>query len=134
MSLQTILKAFEGVDANLISLQYDEGAAEDCKGTPVHHWPDYVAAKEYERTAALVSALDLVVTVNTSAVHLCGALGKECITLTPKRKAWRYYSPDGSTMPWYRSVTIYEQKTDGDWADVLGDVNKELRARQAARA
>jgi tetratricopeptide (TPR) repeat protein len=134
MSLQTILKAFEGVDANLISLQYDEGAAEDCKGTPVHHWPDHVAAKEYERTAALVSALDLVVTVNTSAVHLCGALGKECITLTPKRKAWRYYSPDGSTMPWYRSVTIYEQKTDGDWADVLGDVNKELRARQAARA
>lgn len=127
MSLEQILKCFEGVDCNLISMQYDEEAAGEVEGTRVHHWPDIVNAKDYDATAGLVARLDKVVTVNTSLVHLSGALGVPCITLTPKRKAWRYYSPDGHTMPWYKSVRIEEQSKDGDWEDVIDRVNKQLK-------
>jgi tetratricopeptide (TPR) repeat protein len=63
----------------------------------------------------LIHCLDLVISVNTSLVHACGAYGVECLTLTPKDVAWRYGS-SGSHMPWYGThVEVTRQTERGDW-------------------
>lgn len=117
--------------ATIISLQYTTDAdievAAFNKESPVkiHHWPDIVRDDDYDSTAALVSALDLSILVNTSAVHLCGALGAPCWTLTPSRPAWRY-SLEGDEMPWYRSVKQYRQEGE-DWTPTLNRLTEDLK-------
>lgn len=104
-----------------VSLQYTEGALEKCNrylkdsGIQVHHWPEVVEAgpgegrypgMDYDHTVALIEALDLVICPNTTAVHACGAIGKECWTITPDAPAWRYQL-QGDKMPMYESVTQF---------------------------
>lgn len=110
-----------------VSLQYrhEEGKCErfyEQTGLRIHHWPDVVEAGErdsrnigfnYDETAALVAALDLCIVPNTTVVHLCGALGKECWTLTPDKCAWRYYQ-GGDHMPMYGDW-VRQFRENGDW-------------------
>ena len=120
------------LNADFISLQYTPEAyntiadVEDKFDARIHHWPSAVQNHDYGETAALVAALDLIITVNTSIHHLAGALGQPCWTLTPKGKAWRYWSPDGVSNPWYPSVTQIEQSKIGEWGDVLEKVIRNL--------
>ena len=120
-------------DCDFISLQYTPEAyatvadIEDRYDLKIHHWPSAVHNDDYNETAALVSALDLVITVNTSAHHLAGALGKKCWTLTPVGKAWRYWSPDGHSNPWYPSVHQYQQEEQGNWKPVIEQVANDLK-------
>lgn len=124
-------------NADFISLQYTPEAyntiteVEDKTEIVVHHWPQAVQADDYSETAALVSALDLVITVNTAVHHLAGGLGKECWTMTPKGHAWRYFSPSGShrTIPWYPSVRQFQQKEPKDWDVVINNVALALKDR-----
>jgi len=124
-------------DADFISLQYTPEAynsiadIEDRLDVKIHHWPSAVQNTDYAEAAALVSELDLIITVNTSIHHLAGALGKECWTLTPKGKAWRYWSPDtdNSTIPWYPACRQYQQENSGDWLKILSNITKDLEAR-----
>ena len=96
-------------EANFISLQY-----RDPPDHPkIHHWPDAVEAENYDHTAALVAELDLVISVTTSVVHLCGGLGVECWTLVPDKPQWRYQL-EGDSIPWYNSVKLFRQE-DGVW-------------------
>lgn len=124
-------------DVDFISLQYTPEAyntvAEveekvDCR---IHHWPGAVQCNDYSETAALVEALDLVITVNTAIHHLSGGLGKECWTMTPHAHAWRYFSPSASKrdVPWYPTVKQFEQKTTGDWDVVINNVALKLKER-----
>jgi hypothetical protein len=89
-------------DVHFVSLQYTpEAAAESAelaarRGLPVHHWPEAIA--DYEETAALVSALDLVITVCTAAAHLSGALGQRVWILAPQSASWRYLG-SGEDLP-----------------------------------
>ena len=78
-------------------------------------------------TAALIQQLDLVITVDTSIVHLAGALGKKCWLLNRYESEWRWglVSVDSA---WYPSVTIFRQKSKGDWHAVINEVSAELRA------
>ncbi len=107
--------------AQFISLQYGD-CAEEVKqfnrdhGLNVRHWPDVLV--DYDETAALVTALNLVVSVCTSIVHLCGALGRPVLVLTPATPEWRYLG-SGRRMPWYPSATLYRQCQGEPWDDVL---------------
>lgn len=120
-------------DVDIISLQYTpEGyktvaEVEDRFDCRIYHWPSAVQAENYMETAALVEALDLIITVNTSIHHLAGGLGKPCWTLTPKGKAWRYWSADDKNVPWYGSVSLYEQEKQGEWGQVMDRVTKDLK-------
>lgn len=119
-------------DVDFISLQYTDRAydtiaeVEEKFDVRIHHWPSAVQNNDYHETAALVSALDLVITVNTAIHHLSGALGKPTWTLTPKGKAWRYYSPDGVSFPWYPSVRCIQQPEFMEWDSVMQNVAEEL--------
>lgn len=72
-------------------------------------------------TAALIAQMDLVITVDTSVVHIAGALGKETWLLLPKRYEWRW-GLDGETNDWYDSVKVIRQTEHANWQQVLTDV------------
>ena len=69
-------------------------------------------------TAALIAEMDLVITVDTSIVHIAGALGKTAWLLLPHRYEWRW-SLAGETNNWYASVRVIRQQRIGDWDSVL---------------
>jgi len=112
----------------LVSLQYHKWAAEEAAmmgaawGVPIHHWQD--AIDSYDETAGLVEALDLVITINTSIVHLCGSMGVKTWCLTPFAAAWRYGLKGPN--PFYGSVEMYRQAKDQKWSEVIARVASDL--------
>lgn len=111
--------------AHFISLQYTADAAatvaamRETHGIRVSHWPEAIA--DYDETAALVSALDLTISVCTSIVHLAGALGRPVWVMAPVNPEWRY-GHAGTTMPWYPAARIFRQREPGAWSTVIDDV------------
>lgn len=123
-------------DACFISLQYgdampalDEFASRH--GKRIAHQQE--AIDDYDETAALVSALDVVISVQTAIVHLAGALGKRAWVMVPYCPEWRYgFAVEN--MPWYPSVRVFRQTSFGEWQPVIARVARELEglARHAA--
>jgi tetratricopeptide (TPR) repeat protein len=117
-----------------VSLQHGEAEAE-CEAVPrelgvaLAHWPE--AQADFDQAAALVAALDLVVTVTTAAVHLAGALGKRAWVLVPVSPEWRY-GLGGERMPWYPSVRLFRQVAPLDWQPVIQRIVGELQALAGA--
>lgn len=83
--------------------------------------------RDFGDTAALLEALDLVVTVDTSVAHLAGALGRPVWILLPHVPDWRWML-DRRDSPWYPSARLYRQPRRGDWAAVIGQVRGDLAA------
>jgi len=81
--------------------------------------------KTFDDTAAIIDQLDLVITVDTSLLHLAGAMGKETWALIPWNCDWRWKSKGESTV-WYPSVRLFRQKDLGDWETVFEEVKKEV--------
>nr|WP_240535306.1 tetratricopeptide repeat-containing glycosyltransferase family protein [Bradyrhizobium sp. YR681] len=97
--------------------------------------PDIVDLTErltdFSDTAALVCCLDLVISVDTSVVHLAGALGVPVWTMVPFSPDWRWLlNRDDS--PWYRSMRLFRQPAPGDWASVVDGVRRELERAVSA--
>ena len=118
-----------------VSLPYGEVEAEVAAanarlGSAIRAFPA-AGIDDFEDLAALVQELDVVVSVQTALVHLCGAIGQECLTLVPRNPEWRY-TLTGSTMPWYGSVRIFRQPDAGTWEPVVQQVADLLRGRLAA--
>jgi hypothetical protein len=131
--LEQSLPILRAGGAQFVSLQYDASGNEldrfrtDC-GIEVRHWPDAIA--DYDETAALVSALDLTISVCTAVIHLGGALGQPVWVMAPHSPEWRYGFA-GETMPWYPSVRIFRQPAFGEWTPVVDKVAKLLRELSA---
>ncbi|HEY0338392.1 MAG TPA: glycosyl transferase family 8, partial [Burkholderiales bacterium] len=81
---------------------------------------------DLDETAALMMALDVVISVCSTVVHLSGALGRPTWVLAPFAPAWRYQLR-GETMPWYPASRIFRQSTPGDWSSVIGTAADALR-------
>jgi tetratricopeptide (TPR) repeat protein len=118
--------ATQGVQ--FINLQYGDYKAElatlnEIHGGRIHDLPQ--ALTDYDETAALVEALDLVITVCTAVVHLSGALGRPVWILTPLVPGWRY-TANRSAMPWYPSSRLFRQSTWGNWQPVCQEVSDAL--------
>lgn len=84
--------------------------------------------KSFSDTAALIDALDLVVTVDTSVAHAAGALGKPVWLLVSHIPDWRWLL-NRTDSPWYPGVTIFRQNVPGDWAHPLAQVRRALKNR-----
>jgi hypothetical protein len=86
---------------------------------------------DFSDTAALISCLDLVLSVDTSVVHLAGALGARVWTMLPFGPDWRWLlNRDDS--PWYQSMRLFRQPKRGDWASVADHVRLELEGLVSA--
>ena len=80
---------------------------------------------DFMDTAALVSLLDVVVSVDTSVAHLAGALGKPVFIMLPHLPDWRWLlNRDDS--PWYGSARLFRQSQRGDWVGVMAAVRDAL--------
>jgi ADP-heptose:LPS heptosyltransferase len=94
------------------------------KGMALIDWTDEL--QDFADTAALVEALDLVITVDTSVAHLAGGLGKPVWLLNRYATCWRW-GMKGESTPWYPTMRIFRQAKAGDWDSVIRRVTKELR-------
>ena len=130
MSLEQLLPLLKIEGLNWFSLQNRHDPTElqylrDRHGVAVTHFPG--TADDIYQTAGLISALDLVVTVQQSALHLAGALGQQAWVLLPANAEWRYGSK-GSQMPWYNSVELFRQSSPGDWSVPIKAIQSRLGA------
>jgi hypothetical protein len=83
-------------------------------------------------TAALINALDLVLTVDTSIAHLAGALGRPVWTMLTYIPDWRWML-ERSDNPWYPTMRLFRQSTKGDWDAVIDAVASALAQLSAGR-
>jgi predicted O-linked N-acetylglucosamine transferase (SPINDLY family)/ADP-heptose:LPS heptosyltransferase len=89
--------------------------------------------KTFADTAAALAHLDFVIAVDTSIVHLAGALGRPCWVMVPFSPDWRWLT-EREDSPWYPSLRLFRQRKLSDWDDVLARVRVALAERAAPRS
>ncbi len=126
----------DGLSAQWVSLQVGTRAAElnflphSVRSTVLNVAPTLI---DFADTAAVISALDCVVTVDTAVAHVAGGLGVPTLLLLPFVPDWRWQLVREDS-PWYGSITVLRQPSVGDWASVVARVRRELSAGGQARA
>ena len=127
LSLLAPLAAVPGI--RFYSLQKGSPASQAQKppaGMRLTDWTDEL--RDFADTAALVSNLDLVISVDTAVAHLTGALGKRVWLLAPHISDWRW--PAGrDDSAWYPTMRVFRQRQSGQWGEVIERVARELSAR-----
>ena len=123
-------------EVQFVNLQYgdcvdDLAAARREMGVQIHDWPDADPLVDMDAFAAKIAALDLVVSVDNSTVHLSGALGVLTWALLPHVPGWRWSIGDERSV-WYPSVRLLRQPTIGDWPAVFEAAARLLRSTIAA--
>jgi tetratricopeptide (TPR) repeat protein len=86
---------------------------------------------DFAETAALISRLDLVITVDTSVAHLAGALGRPTWILLPYSPDWRWLL-NREDSPWYPTVRLFRQDATRDYGSVVARVRSDLDAMISA--
>lgn len=76
-------------------------------------------------TAAAIANLDLVITIDTSVAHLCGALGAPAWIMLKSSPDWRWLL-GRSDSPWYSSLTLFRQTVPGEWKNIVLEVAAKL--------
>jgi hypothetical protein len=76
-------------------------------------------------TARAISAMNLVISVDTMPAHLAGALGMPVWTLLPHDADWRWMEAR-SDSPWYPTMRLFRQPSPGDWHSVIQKVRRAL--------
>lgn len=116
-----------------ISLQKGYAAAQLQQSPMRDQVIDWTAElNDYADTAALIAAMDLVITVDTSITHAAGALGAPVWTMLTYEPDFRYIC-DKDQSSWYASMRLFRQTTQGDWAAVIERVAGALRDRVSQR-
>lgn len=85
------------------------------------------ASYDFRDTAAALANCDLVLSADSSVVHLAGALGKPTWVALSWIPEWRWGLKDKCT-PWYESVRLFRQPRMGDWQSVVSDIAFALQA------
>jgi tetratricopeptide (TPR) repeat protein len=81
--------------------------------------------KDFADTAALLTQLDLLISADTAAAHLAGAMARPVWTLLPSKPDWRW-GLRGENTPWYPTMRLFRQAAAGDWTSVIEQVSAEL--------
>ena len=131
ITLQNILPIFSAAGATFFSIQKDlrEGDAEILGANPhIRHLGDQL--DDFMDTAAAMNAMDLIISSDTSIVHLAGALGRPVWILLSDNPDWRWLL-DRTDSPWYPTARLFRQTKSGDWSSVVSDVCAELERTAA---
>ena len=113
--MEPILQFHERSD--LISLQM-----------PDHHVEDGRLIQPIEAdwdvldTCAVIEQLDLVICIDSSVAHMAGAFQKPVLMLSRLDQCWRWGWDRSETTDWYPAMRIFQQKTAGDWPEVIARV------------
>ncbi len=118
---------FKVKDVSWFSLQVGNRCA-DLENLEQGIVADYsVDLTDYAESAAFIANLDLVITVDSSVVHLAGGLGKPTWVLLAFVPDWRW-ELDREDSLWYPNVKPFRQKRIGDWENTIVRVSEELKA------
>jgi tetratricopeptide (TPR) repeat protein len=117
ISFVSVQRELRADDATLLARHYN-----------VTHLGDSLA--EMADTGAVLSFADITIAVDTSVVHLAGALGRDVWVLLPFSPDWRWTL--GERSPWYPQARLFRQPTPGDWPSVIAAVRDALLRVTAA--
>jgi ADP-heptose:LPS heptosyltransferase len=87
--------------------------------------------RDFDDTAAVLGLADLVISVDTSVVHLAGAMGRPTWILLPFSPDWRWMLGRDDS-PWYPTARLYRQPAPGDWDSVIARVRADVAAMAGA--
>jgi ADP-heptose:LPS heptosyltransferase len=96
---------------------------EGCEDMKVVDLSEYLT--DFSATASVIQSMDLVVSVDTSVLHLAGAMGKPVFGLIAYNPDWRW-TAEGEDTIWYSSATLFRQETPGDWEGVFQKVKERI--------
>lgn len=118
--------SFVSLQVGPLSSQVQSGPV----GMTIGDWTSEI--DDFYDTAALISCLDLVIAVDTSVVHIAGALGKPVWMLSRFDNCWRWlgYREDS---PWYPTLKQFVQPAQGDWFGLMQNVKRNLQVYLAQR-
>jgi len=133
LSLDSFAPLFSIPGVQFINVQYGNHAAEVAGFNAGEHQPlasfeDVDPLRDMDGLAALLCALDLVIAVDNSTVHLAGALGVPAWMLCPFNANWRW-TQQGESTPWYQSVRLFRQDESrrSAWDPVIARISTQLR-------
>ncbi len=124
--LATLAPLFSRKDIHFVTLQ--KGLTEAELGELAQYDNVTMVDEEldsFDDTAAAVSVLDLLISVDSAPAHLSGALGRPTWVLLPFSPDWRWLLA-GSDSPWYPSARLFRQESIGDWVGAIRDVGDSL--------
>ena len=132
ISLETMLPLLELTNMRFVGLQKGDGADQPkVLGADALVINIGERMRDFADTASILKQLDLLISVDTSVVHLAGALGVPAWVLIPYSPDWRWlYGRDDT--PWYESVRLFRQNTPRDWPEVIERVVATLKATDFA--
>jgi tetratricopeptide (TPR) repeat protein len=129
IALKRLAGLFENPPFQCFSLQSELRAAD---GETLAGLPNLVDLgrdlRDFADTAAIISLLDVVISVDTAVAHLAGALGKPVLVLLPHAADFRW-TRGRDDSPWYPTAALLRQPSFGDWDSVVVRVGEELRNR-----
>ena len=113
-----------------IDLQYGDTAEERTRfeeetGTAIIDDEDVDQMADLDAFAAQVAAMDLVISVSNTTVHLAGALGVPAWVML-NTVPLPFWLLEGEDSPWYPSARLFRQSQAGEWADVIGRIGEAL--------
>jgi len=118
-------------DALFVNLQYGDTSAEIAGlgaevGTKLHTFEDLDCYRDLDELAALITALDLVITIDNATLHMAGSLGTAVWGLLGTPPDWRWSEVYGERSPYYPSLRLYRQGVRGEWEGVFKQVERSL--------
>jgi hypothetical protein len=123
------LAALPGV--SFVSLQHGDVSAEIERCREEHEMQVAVwdgAGDDIDELAAMIAALDLVITIDNTTAHVAGGLGVPLWIMLPRGAEWRY-GYDETRMPWYARARLFRRHSgQRDWSDVVARIAAELAA------
>jgi tetratricopeptide (TPR) repeat protein len=110
------------------SLQVDAAAVREAQSPPpgmdlIDEAPNI---RDFSDTAALMNQFDLIISIDTAAAQLAGALGRPTWVLLKFVPDWRWLQ-DRSDSPWYPTARLFRQKVLGDWSAPVAEMAAELK-------
>ena len=113
----------------LVNLQYTDcreelAQAEQRFGVKIHRWDGLDLKNDLDEVAALTTALDLVITVETAVSMMAGALGKPVWMMALRNAGWKEFG--SGRMPWFPDTKLFYREWDETWNGVIGAVSYEL--------
>lgn len=117
-SHRNFLRLCEIPNVQIVSLQY---GLTDQEKTDFNENKIIIFEENFEKTAELISCLDIVITVDTSIAHLAGAIGTETWTLLSYNCDWRWMRHRNDS-PWYPSMKLIRQNKKNNWHRVFTEI------------
>lgn len=117
--------------ATFVSLQYGATAAEAAAvSKDLLYFSGIDPLRDLDEFCALVSALDVVVSVDNSTVHIAGALGVRTLLLLPVYSEWRWGNQPSGVSSWYQSLELIRQSvaSEAGWRDLMAEARRWLAA------